>query len=116
MTFVFSEGYAGEYEVWYQGQKYNANMIINCDNTVIQPGLFHDALHFDGVSSKCNTERDAKSTIFILNTQGEGKHECLHKYDKYNGVIGGNHYGSTGAYWGSVEYRPITRNSCSSNF
>eukprot|EP00959_Pyramimonas_sp_CCMP1952_P091559 1916559-Pyramimonas_sp.AAC.1 len=36
--------YAGEYEVWYQGAQGSTNMIIYCDCTATQPGIFTDSL------------------------------------------------------------------------
>ena len=113
--FFLSGGYAGEYEVWYQGARRGTNMVINCDNSVTQPNIFTDALHFDNVASHCNHDgRNAGSTIYILKTHGANKHECLQPSS--NGVLKGHHYMCpNGCYYGTIEYRPITKKSCGNN-
>ena len=83
-------------------------MIIKCDYTVTQLGIFTDSLHFDDVSTQCNSERDSQATMFILNTHGSNKYECL--YQSKSGIIKGSHY--VPQYWGTIEYRLITRTEC----
>jgi hypothetical protein len=103
------QSYAGEYEVWYNGGQRGTNMIINCDNSCSQPGIFTDALHFDGVSSQCPSAADANAEFYILGTHGAGKFECLHSEGT---TISGNHYTGVGSYWGTIEYRLIQATTC----
>ena len=77
-----------------------------------QPGIFSDSLHFENVYHTCNQGRDGGTTIVIRKTHGPNKHECLRQLS--NGVIKGDHY--MPAYFGTVEYRPITRKSCRNFF
>ncbi|CAK0901714.1 unnamed protein product, partial [Prorocentrum cordatum] len=96
--------YAGEYEVWYRSARRGTDMLIGCDDTATQPGIFTDSLHFDNVAELCTDARDAGATVSILNTFGAGKYECLHRDGD---TLRGSHYTGVGQYWGTIEYRLI---------
>ena len=85
--------------------RYNTQLIIGCNNGAAQPGIFADKLHVTGVSSKC----DAWATMYILNTYGTDKYECLYKEGS---TLKGNHYIGPGVYWGTVEYRLTQASGC----
>ena len=87
---TFKGSYAGEYSVWYKGSKRRTNMYIYCDNTVEQPGIFTDRLHIGDVKKSCSQGRDNKATMFIENTHGKGKYECLRIVDE--STLSGHHY------------------------
>lgn len=107
-----SQDLAGEYEVWYNGAQRSTNGIIGCDGSVEQPGIFVDKLHFDNVESKCSLERDADATMYVEKTHGASKYECL----KIDGTsVVGHHYTNPDQYWGTIEYKLITKDpNCSS--
>jgi len=114
--------YAGEYEVWYQGARRDTNMIIVCDCSATQPGIFSDWLRFDDVpgvnrpASRCTGYFDPVTLIpwamYILESHGEGKYECL---GSSGSTISGNHYTAPNQYWGSVEYRLMTSAVCATS-
>ena len=60
--------YAGEYHVFYNGGQRSTNMVIGCDKSVEQPGIFTDSLHVENVQDKCSQSRDSLATMYILNT------------------------------------------------
>ena len=97
--------YAGEYQVWYQGGRRSTNMVISCDCTASQPGIFTDYLRFNSVSTQCP---GVSAQFYILNTHGSGKYECL---SQSGTTISGYHYTSWQAYWGTIEYRLISSDS-----
>ena len=101
---------AGEYEVWYRNAQRSTNMHIGCDNSAEQPGIFTDSLHFDNVKTKCSQSRDSFATMYILDTHGSGKYECLYQSDA--NTIKGNHYTGPNQFWGTIEYRLITSTFC----
>jgi len=102
--------YAGEYEVWYGEDHRDTNMVIGCDNSVEHPGIFKDELHFDQVETHCDLERDAGSQVYILNSHGDGKYECL----KRDGTsLVGSHYIGWHDYFDTVTYLLLTKTSCS---
>ena len=84
-------------------------MIIGCDSSATQPGIFTDRLHFANVGSKCTQARDAQATMYILNTHGVGKYECLYRD---GASLVGSHYWDTDTFWGTVEYRLIHKAAC----
>ena len=88
-------------------------MVIGCDGSATQPSIFSDRLHFDNVGSKCTQDRDALATMYILNTHGSGKYECL--YRDGNSLVG-SHYTGPDRYWGTVEYRLIQKSPCGTPF
>ena len=106
--------YAGVYGVYYQrtgGRKgrRTTDMIIGCDISASQPGIFTDMLRFTDVGSKCTQGRDAQATMYILDTHGPGKYECL----RPDGTsLVGSHYTGPNAFWGTVEYRLMTNTDC----
>jgi len=104
---------AGEWEVWYRGAQRSTNMWIYCDLTVEQPKIFDDQLHFDGVKDKCTNSWDSKATMYILDSHGIGKYECVWIIDE--NTISGSHYTGPNRYWGTIEYRRISTTSCSSS-
>eukprot|EP00959_Pyramimonas_sp_CCMP1952_P384334 8054764-Pyramimonas_sp.AAC.1 len=48
-----------------------------------------------------------------MNSHGPGKYECLFQSGT---MIAGNHYTSWNAYWGTIEYRLIRRDSSCNPF
>merc|ERR1712080_598590 len=106
--------YAGEYQVWYAGARRTTNMVIGCDNSVEQPGIFKDKLHFDQVKTQCDLERDAGSQVYILNSHGAGKYECLKQKGTGTGtLLVGSHYIGRHQYWGTIEYLLTKKTDCS---
>jgi hypothetical protein len=103
------QSYAGEYTVWYSGGQRSTNMLIECDNTVSQPGIFTDMLRHDadGLIAYCSSESQA--TMYILETHGAEKFECLW-VDSIN--IVGSHYIRLNDKFESVEYRPLSSKTC----
>lgn len=103
--------YAGEYDVYYKGQKKeNDYMNIYCDGTAKQgktltsTTFINTSINTDieQVRAKCSETRDANATIFIDKTHGANKYECLRKEGD---SIVGSHYTGPGNFWGDVEYR-----------
>merc|ERR1711970_828222 len=65
-------------------------------------------MEFDGdAQSKCSAH-DGATTMYIPDTHGEGKFECLHQDGT---TIKGGHYAG-GALWGDVEYKQISATTC----
>eukprot|EP00440_Ansanella_granifera_P054738 gb/GFBE01059340.1/.p1 GENE.gb/GFBE01059340.1/~~gb/GFBE01059340.1/.p1 ORF type:complete len:433 (+),score=34.55 gb/GFBE01059340.1/:1-1299(+) len=105
------QGIPGTYSVRYavENQDRSVNMNIGCDFSASQPGSFTDSVHFVDVLSQCTESRDATATMFVLNTHGQGKYECLWR----NGTsIVGNHYFENGQYWGAVKYELLQPTTC----
>jgi hypothetical protein len=106
---VSALSYAGEYEVWYEGSQRSPDMTIRCDNTVERVGIFNDRLHFDMSSGQCDYDRDAQATMYIWLNPGAGKFECLFQEGT---TIKGNHYTNVHGFWGTIEYRLISKTAC----
>jgi len=103
----------GQYSVWYQGsQRAGGTNTITCDNKAGGYGYSNQAIHFDNVKSKCTQSRDALATMYILNTHGAGKYECLWQDGT---TIKGSHYLGPNSYYGTVEYRRKTTTSCTAS-
>ena len=90
------QAFAGSYHVFYGGAKRSIAMHIGCNGTVTQPGIFTDLLYFNNVRAVCGQARDASATMYIMNTHGIGKYECLWKIGDN---LRGSHYFSTHAYY-----------------
>ena len=103
--------HAGEYSVSYLGVSQSANMFIGCDNGATKPGIFVDRLHFTDVATQCSQSRDSEATMYILNTHGAGKYECLRRDGD---TLKGSHYTQANNYYGAVEYRLVSRTTCGS--
>ena len=41
-------------------------MIISCDGSVTQPGIFTDELRTDNVDDKCDQSRDEDATMYVV--------------------------------------------------
>ncbi|CAK0802270.1 unnamed protein product [Prorocentrum cordatum] len=119
--------YAGEYEVWYQGARRDTNMIIVCDCSATQPGISDllglaplrrraggqpASLPVHGVGVYFDPVTLIPWAMYILESHGEGKYECL---GSSGSTISGNHYTAPNQYWGSVEYRLMTSAVCATS-
>jgi len=102
---------AGQYSVWYRGhQRGGAVMTITCANQAKGYGFSApEKIQFSGVGSKCKMPRDAAATMYIEHTHGRGKYECLYIDGS---SVKGSHYLANGQYYGTVEYRVTSTNSC----
>ena len=105
----YGQEYAGVYGVYYNGAPRTTNMIIGCDISASQPGSFTDMLRFTDVGSKCTQDRDARATMYVLGPHGPEKYECLYR----DGTsLMGSHYTGPNVFWGTVEYRLMTKTHC----
>jgi hypothetical protein len=101
---------AGDYDVWYQGsQRGGATITITCDNIAGGYGYSNQQIHLDNVKQKCGQSRDAQAYMYILNTHGSSKYECLWTEGT---TVKGSHYTNTNQFWGTVEYRLRSAKSC----
>lgn len=95
--------YAGVYAVFYRGRQRSTDMTIDCNGKATQKRIFSENLHFSGVKAKCSQARDAKATMYILNTHGKNKYECLRRSGEAN--LQGSHYIGPNRFWGTVVYK-----------
>jgi hypothetical protein len=101
---------AGQYTVWYRGGQRSTGAVVGCDGSISQPGIFSDSLHTADVRAKCRQDRDSKATFVVYGTHGAGKYECLWVEGS---TIKGHHYTGDQVYWGTIEYRLQSHQSCS---
>jgi len=94
--------HAGHYDVYYRGGKRSTGANFHCDGRIEQPGIFSEMPHTSNVAQKCSQPRDSKATMYVMNTHGAGKYECLWSE---GGNIVGSHYTGPNAFWGTIEYR-----------
>jgi len=95
--------YAGVYAVFYRGRQRSTDMTIDCNGKATQKRIFSENLQFSGVKAKCSQARDAKATMYILNTHGKNKYECLRRSGEAN--LQGSHYIGPNRFWGTVLYK-----------
>ena len=81
-------------------------MVIGCDGSASQPGIFTEKVHFSNVHKKCG----GGFTMYVLKTHGAGKYECLKKSGT---SLKGKHYIGPNRYWGTIEYKLKKRKKCS---
>merc|ERR1711907_351469 len=95
--------YAGVYAVFYRGRQRSTDMTNDCNGKATQKRIFSENLQFSGVKAKCSQARDAKATMYILNTHGKNKYECLRRSGEAN--LQGSHYIGPNRFWGTVLYK-----------
>ena len=72
--------------------KRNTGAVIDCDGIIEQLGIFKEPLQTQGVAQKCSQARDAKAILFVMNTHGAGKYECL--WVDGDNLVGSHYTGS----------------------
>ena len=83
---------ASNFDVYYQGGKRNTGAVIDCDGIIEQLDIFKEPLQTQGVAQKCSQARDAKAILFVMNTHGAGKYECL--WVDGDNLVGSHYTGS----------------------
>jgi hypothetical protein len=101
---------AGEYEIWYNGQKRSTTMTISCENLMREDTTFNSYLHFVNASSKaCKQKMDQDATIYVSTSREHHRHACLYREGT---SLKGNHYVGDVPVAGGVEYRLIKTVYC----
>eukprot|EP00928_Gymnodinium_smaydae_P024609 TRINITY_DN19869_c0_g2_i2.p1 TRINITY_DN19869_c0_g2~~TRINITY_DN19869_c0_g2_i2.p1 ORF type:complete len:4265 (-),score=633.29 TRINITY_DN19869_c0_g2_i2:6-12800(-) len=100
----------GEYEVSYKGLIHqDLRLYIGCDESATLPGGYVSEFLFSDVQGKCTQDRDKGATMYIENTWGNGKFECL---QLEGSTLKGSHYINEKQYYGTVEYRLLSTHRC----
>ena len=73
---------------------------------------FDELIKTKDIKSKCIEENDQDKTIYIENTYGQGKYECLKK--EGDNIIG-NHYFANKTLFGEVKYTPLSNQKDTEN-